>query len=74
MCENRDGWLVAWGFWWVNGFSFFTPLYMCSFSLSLFCNYYRRHVSYVVYLAFASRDFIELDRDINSECNAMFAD
>ena len=33
---------------------------------------YRRHVS--VYLAFASRDLIELDRDINSELNDMFAD
>ena len=23
VCENRNGWLVAWGFLWVNGFSFF---------------------------------------------------
>ena len=23
VCENRDGWLVAWGFLWVIGFSFF---------------------------------------------------
>ena len=34
--------------------------------------HYRRHVS--AYLAFASRNLIELDRDINSACNDMFAD
>ena len=33
---------------------------------------YRRHVP--AFLAFASRDLIDLDRDINSECNDMFAD
>ena len=33
---------------------------------------YRRHVS--AYLAFASLNLIELDRDIISECNDMFPD
>ena len=35
VCENRDGWLVAWGF--VGDWLFVFPL--CGFSLSLFCNY-----------------------------------
>ena len=33
MCENRGGWLVAWGF--VGEWPFVLPL--CGFSLSLFC-------------------------------------
>ena len=37
VCENRDGWLVAWGF--VGEWLFDFPL--CGFSLSLICNYTR---------------------------------
>ena len=38
MCENRDGWLVAWGLWGCMLIRFPT-VWLLPFEISLFCNY-----------------------------------
>ena len=50
VCENRDGWLAAWGFLWVTGCSFFhcvaspfhsfvTTMCMCRCNRATLCSH-----------------------------------